>query len=89
MITRGAIPGLGWWRRHLPKPEVKDDWPPMPPPIPPREWEPWELVCSAIAMSDDGVERDTAFDVLAHLAADHGLGAEALADSYIAFEGEP
>jgi hypothetical protein len=91
MITQGVRPALGWWRTHLPCRPL-GDWPPMPPIRPgtaPEPWEPWELVSAAIALADDGVDLDAAQDVLAQLAAAHGLSSDDLADAYVVLEDKP
>ena len=82
MLLHGVIPALGWWRRNLPKADVDETWPPLPPARSTRRWQPWELVAAAIDLADDGVDIDLAQDVLAVLASRHGLTADDLADAY-------
>lgn len=97
MLCEGRRPSLAWWEAHIPKPPVdRSDWPP-PPPVQPgyrtRRWAGWELIAAAVDIQTDGSldpdsprDLETARDVLADLAANHGLGELVLADAYVALE---
>lgn len=86
MLSDGIAPGFGWWRRHLPLT--------APPPYfatpvqPRRDWEPWELVVTAIGMAEDRVKEAVAVDVLAQLAGEHHLDAQAFADAVVGYRTE-
>jgi hypothetical protein len=84
MLSANSLPALGWWKAAVPRREMPADWPPLPPNRLRDEWDSWELVAAAIDLASDGVNAEVAKDVLAALAAAHGLGAEQLADAYLA-----
>ncbi len=78
---------LGFYRQTLAR-RPYGGWPAIPVCKPGRRSDPTELIVTAINMAADGVASDAAEDVLADLAAAHGLSGNDLADAVLAYRGE-
>jgi hypothetical protein len=91
ILASGRPLSWPWWISHLP-PRPPSGAPPLPDTLrcdyKTRRWADWELVAAAVDMAADIADGECSYevasDVLAQLAAAHGLDVMALKDAYMA-----